>query len=656
MHRYLVVVLLFISTFLKPVIFYSPKLVHILNPIVLKATQSSPAYIAFQLVNKQSLPNEFNDLINQQSTDLSLPIQNIVDLNKGNADYSTQELEGLKLSAYQNTESQIIHLDEMKFSSRLVKFENVNADLNSNSYISTSSTQSPTHQRNEANANVTTASVIQAAQVPVIFGEYQLAGGVAITNDHHVELKRIENGIVKDHGQVDFQDGKYKISVTGFKGELVAQVVHQTGRVDGQTRVSIMPDLLVQITANYFEGPKLNVKKVGTEVVTNSSNDSRKESNLQSKGSQFSYYSGLEEAKKSNQTKIAKANAFASMDNFYIGSSTLLYKKENKESVGTLSFVESNQNEVVIDNYSRKFIEGTVSFINDMYNENVDVNQPILIGKVSGPELVTGLEIFIRNENEVKVFYFDDFFIPQKSENKLYSNGTFIAFLNKEGLVTADLKRQGRLVNYINSVVELGQVTQVRMSNGSDLKDVQINSFDAFSGEAVYSQFEMQALDEVVDVNDSLNLRLSNRNLIGYGFTPDDDKYLSSYHEYKEQNGYINLPRIKKEWMTNLIINNGKILQPQTSIIVGFVQDDSFEAFLPTQLDQNRNPDQFEVLYFDANGVLTESGVAGGGFVIINVRDQVQEVMVQFKNSEVIVNKVTPIQAGHIFTHRFSLK
>lgn len=614
-----------------------------------------------------------------------------VDLNDQKASFI--KYDGQKLTSYTPEVQPIVQLQEMRFSSSYMRFQNAQAESqrpqvdfsdaiqdkplivakDEASEIDEKLSQidlndfSPRErdrlrQSGVLSTHAPSATPASAAPAslpnPVIYGHYQLSGGVGITNEHHVELRRIENGLTKDIGQVNLHDGKYQIQVSAFTGELVAKIVHTSGRVDGSTRVKLDPAALVRKNTYYFQGPLLNVSKVGV-VAVNSEGE-----NKQSSSGQFTYYNGLAATKeKSKKTDIENGRPLVAeaaqqhMIHFYEGSSTLIYKAEDKKSLGTLALVEADQESVNFENYRKSFLEGTVSFINDMYRENLDVNQPVIIGKVSGSANVVGSEVSIRNNPYAKVFYFDQFYIPQPAESKMHSNGSFIAFLDTEGLVTVDLHKAGVLTTYINTVAEQNKLSLVQLSDSNENIDVIVRSYDAFSGAPTDSQLELQALEDVVDIPAAeTRLQLKNRKNIGYAFTSDTNEYLSSHFEYKEARGFIHLPRIKRSWLNELIYSGKKNILPQTGMIIGFVQEDNFEVFLPSQIDQNQNPDQYEVIYFDSLGNKIDKGLAGGGFIILNAFEKTHEVMVQFKSSEVVINKITPLQAGHIFTHTFSLK
>lgn len=727
MSRYALALGLFLFALFKSSAVMSPKLIHVFNPMILKATQSSPPYIAYQILNSNSSEVSLNSEDNQASAEHNYQIQMEINLNDQKSSFI--HYDGQILASYTSSEKNVIQLEPMRFSASYSRFQNVQArrmveaatnvslpdvrieNENLNKVSNEQFIQQYAKANNEFKAQMKEADgsegtitddnidlsqfsardrdrlnqsgilsgryaqhqpspasspssnsktdTIPTLNSPVIEGNYQISGGVGITNEHHVELTRVENGIVKDSGQVNLQDGKYKIQVSGFAGELVAQVVHNSGRVEGQTRVKLEAESLVRKSPFHFSGPILNVSKVGDVAIVDNKK-ALQPTDRATSSSSFSYASGMMRASAAAKT-TAKNNAIeqpiAKLENFYKGSSTIVYKKEDKTAVSTMALVESDQQVVHFETYKKSFIEGTVAFINDFYAESLDAAQPIIIGRVQGPELIVGQEIGIRNDADAKVFYFDEFFIPQKAEKKLYANGMFIAFLNQEGLATVDLKKDGQLKNYINTIAELNKISLVQVLSENRMVDVAIRSYDAFNGYAVYSQVEIQGLDEIVDINnEGVILKLNGRNHLAYAATSDDNVYMSSQYEYKEDKGYIHLPRIPKEWLNNVLNQNKKNIHPQTGMIVGFVQDDDFEVFLPTQLDQNQNPDHYDIIYFNSEGHVTPQGVAGGGFILINVLEKIHEVMVQFKQSEVVVNKVTPVQMGHIFTHNFSLK
>src|SRR5690606_6785715 len=94
-------------------------------------------------------------------------------------------------------------------------------------------------------------------------GAWEITGGLAVTPDHSVELRRIVEGIPKETGEVMINSGLYKINVDGMHGRLVAKMYDKSGQVLGEGTMVLAPDyikagkapkLIIRPQSNYFAG------------------------------------------------------------------------------------------------------------------------------------------------------------------------------------------------------------------------------------------------------------------------------------------------------------------------------------------------------------------------------------------------------------------
>jgi hypothetical protein len=88
---------------------------------------------------------------------------------------------------------------------------------------------------------------------------------------------------------------------------------------------------------------------------------------------------------------------------------------------------------------------------------------------------------------------------------------------------------------------------------------------------------------------------------------------------------------------------------PNRGTVIGFVPYINFDVYLPNDTEYAAD----QIVYFDANGFITEHGVAGGGFVLFNVKPGVQSVVVGDKNSEMLQTRVLPVDAQVMTTLNF---
>ena len=121
-------------------------------------------------------------------------------------------------------------------------------------------------------------------------------------------------------------------------------------------------------------------------------------------------------------------------------------------------------------------------------------------------------------------------------------------------------------------------------------------------------------------------------------YTETDPQYVSANYFYNDQDTYIHLPVISKDWLDRLKAQAKIDQEPDVATIVGFFGEEDFEVYLAGETKNS----SAKIVYFDATGNVISKGAAGGGFVMFNVPIKTQEVVVIGTESEKIYSKVVP--------------
>ena len=125
--------------------------------------------------------------------------------------------------------------------------------------------------------------------------------------------------------------------------------------------------------------------------------------------------------------------------------------------------------------------------------------------------------------------------------------------------------------------------------------------------------------------------------------------YVPALYAQNSQDDYIHLPLVRSDWLLGLRAYHRMADQPQSGTIVGFVPSTGFEVHLP----HLENQAEAKVIYFDAQGQPSQTGVAGGGFIAFNVLEGSHTVLVIPNDASAAVSKVVPIDSGNLHILKF---
>lgn len=201
--------------------------------------------------------------------------------------------------------------------------------------------------------------------------------------------------------------------------------------------------------------------------------------------------------------------------------------------------------------------------------------------------------------------------------------------------------RDGDYVGHLNIEVDDNSVSTGNLEVNTKKQSVPLKVYDAFEGTPQAATVTLQSLPESFNVLGQAEISLPQIQRLSYGFVqPDQAEYLPYQFVYHDRDDFLHAPLIKQQWLENLI-RERRITPstPNTGVVVGFVPEDAFEAFLSQEeaYDTTSN-----VVYFDTQGKATTSGVAGGGFVMFNVPQNTQTLVVMSKKTEMISAQVVP--------------
>jgi hypothetical protein len=482
-----------------------------------------------------------------------------------------------------------------------------------------------------------------ATGVRRIVGPIEITGGLAITNEHHIEIRRNDEGVLKELGRVDLVKGTYNIDVEQTTGTVVARLVNKDGKTMGEG--SFRLNRIIGGTQNYLTGPKIKVEPHPDYSVAVLSAYNSKANDAAPAQTRVTFVKGVSDVKVNRE-------GVASMENVTRGSSTVMRAAAPKHLETTNLIVSGKESRSTL--YPESMVQALLDIIAQDRNESSDDAPSLIWGKVMlDGKAVAGIDVIVETAPDLKPIYFNQFMMPDPKLTKTSDNGMYAFVHVPTGFHSLLATRSDSIFGYVNVVCEEGAVAQGDLEATMKNESVPLRVFDAFNGEPAKAEITMQSLsDELQVAAGTATISLPHLNRFGLmRVHPEGTDYVPARYVYNDNDEFVHVPLVRWEWLraikTFLRINEA----PSTGFIVGFVPDEDFEVFLAAY--DNFNPQ--DIVYFDMQGRVLQNrkGAAGGGFILYNVPQDTHEVVVTGSRTRKVYSRVVPVEANSLSVLNF---
>ncbi len=471
-----------------------------------------------------------------------------------------------------------------------------------------------------------------------IVGPIEITGGLAVTNEHHIEVRRSDEGVLKELGRVDLSQGLYNIEVESTTGAVVARLVDKEGRTlgEGSFRLS---RLGVQ-NAKSLQGPKLKIEPHPSFAGVVASIYNSRPSEVAPPQTRVTFMKGAAEV-------LAKKDGLVAMDNVTKGSTTIM-RAAAPNHLQTAALVTSGE-EFKTSLFPLSMIQALQDITAQQRQMSFDGAPTIIWGRVSvdGKESA-GVEVVVESEPDLQPIYFNQFLLPDPSLTATGENGIYAFVEVSAGFHSILATKAKKIVGYQNVVIEEGSVAQGDVLGTSRVEAVPLRLFDAFSGEVKSGAITMQSLDSEVEVLDGVATvslpQVHRQGMLTVQVEGSD--YVPARYLYNDNDEYVHVPLIQWQWLSG-IKNYLRIDDhPSAGHVVGFVPDEEFEVYIAG----HENFPAQNIVYFDMQGRVLPNGkgIAGGGFILFNVPEDTHEIVVIGSRTQKIYSRVLPIDANSV--------
>lgn len=486
-------------------------------------------------------------------------------------------------------------------------------------------------ERGELPGFMETASGTQVT----ISGAIEITGGLAVTNEHHIEIRRREEGIIKELGRVDLVKGIYNIEVERASGEILARLMDRSGAVlgEGIARLNSATSKMIQEKIRI----EPNVEYAGVIAGIYNSSPLKLAPNF----TRATFIKGAEDV-------AVKADGHVRMGNIAKNSFTVL-RTSAPQHLQTVKIVNAGK-EFKAEIFPESMIKALRDIIENQRGLVLADNFPVIWGQVKeGEKTLAGVTVQLETDSSIEAIYFNAMMLPDAQLKQTSENGYF-AFVGVSPGMHSLLAEQGKNISYVNAIAEESSVAHVDIEFAKKKETIPLRVYDAFSGNPAVSTVAIQGLDdEVVVENGTQSVTLPYLDRMGLIYTrPMNTDYVATKFIYNDTDAYIHLPLVKWDWL-NSIRNFLRISdQPSAGSVIGFVPDEDFEVFVA----EEPHFDSQNIVYFDMHGKILQGrkGIAGGGFILFNLPSDIQEVVVIGSRDNKIQSKVIAVDPASIST------
>lgn len=479
-----------------------------------------------------------------------------------------------------------------------------------------------------------------------VMGPLEITGGLAVTNEHHIEIRRSEEGVFREMGRVDLMKGSYSIDIDEASGAIVARLIDRSGAVLGEG--SIRLNQLQVGQGRLIYGPRLEVAPSPSW-----------------KGQVSRYYGDNKKDKTGGTTKVTTfsgentinvgKNGEITLD-IAKGSTTVVRAEAAEHMASSKIMVAGNAKPFGVTLFPNSTMEALKSLAAEQKaatRTNLDETSIVWgVASLDGKPL-SGVSVISETDPETKPIYFNEFMIPDPKLTATTASGLYAFVDLHDGFHALLAQRGSEYFGHQNVEVERGSVAIGDIENTLRTEPVRLRAYDAFSGEPVSMTANMQSLSEPVDVVDgAASVVLPQISRLSMIYTEAPPAYISANYFYNDQDPYVHMAMIPQAWLSEVKSASKYNEQPNTGIIIGFFTEENFEVYLAGQTQNS----PASIVYFDAAGGIIEGkrGQAGGGFIIFNVPYGTQEAVVVGSTSEKVFSKVVPVDNETVSVLNFS--
>lgn len=463
-------------------------------------------------------------------------------------------------------------------------------------------------------------------------GPVKAAGHLSTDNlapflpDHHFEVHWIREGVSQKSGRVVLQpEVKFEIEIPELIGSVRAEMYDRNGQVvaAGNLRLSseLSPQVLnnlqlhlrpVRQVASYYKDFYSDSASLFAEPARKISSWSKK--TITTKAS-FDENTSFES---DGQGQLFIDSVSANSTSYAISESTDYYP--------ALHMLTAGQKDA-LPMIPKKTANALLEIIEEqMGYTSLQKNGALVLGQVtSAGAPIVGAQVVLEGHPEARAIYLNEILIPDPKLTASTSSGYFVFVHLPEGFYSIRANKGAQFIGYGNVLNEPDAAAFVELQEAQRFAPFELRAFDAFSGEGQSTELHVQALNQDLAIDGYGEIEhpvLAKLSLIEANPSAE---YMPATYPYSANSEYAHLPLIPRLWMEGLIARSRVNVSPGSGTILGFNEKGGYEISLPHLAQENRA----QIIYFDSEGHEVPAAVDQGGFILVNLPQSAQTVVLR---------------------------
>lgn len=477
----------------------------------------------------------------------------------------------------------------------------------------------------------------------MIRGLIELSGGLALTHaKDRIAVLRESRGQFVESGAVWIREARYEIFVESMEGQLVAEMRSPQGEVIGRGQIAL-GSIITNATTKNLDGVTLRVLPVTTGIA----------GRVQSAYSTGSTSKGLQGARVEflGTPSVAKTVSGGHFEEAkFAEGSRVMASLQARDYWPTLSFLTTGH-EPAIPLFSKKMMQAFVSLTSkdEAAADLAMKTKGVIWGRVTrAGQTVANAEVDIITQDSGEPVYFNDLMIPESSLKKTGSNGIFAVPSVGTGLQALQVRIGKRTSDPVFVQTDVRTVASLEL-DVMKASDVEARAFDAFRPDwplnVEVSPFgHVKARKMLVQGEAGSVVKLANLGQPSILDINGGADYVSTRIIQNPETRSLFMPMVQRTWFDRIVGSIRYNMPAGTGNVLGFIQGARFRV----SMDADALTPNAKVIYFGSNGEVSTNpyGDAGGGFILLGVRDGLQTILIEADGSDRVFAATVLVQDG----------
>lgn len=516
----------------------------------------------------------------------------------------------------------------------------------------------------------------------IVQGKFELRDGVGIT-DHIIDIKRVEEGLVREQGRINLGAGTYSIEIESPNGYLVAQIRDKSGLIIGEDRQRLVN---LQNRGNFLEGPFIKVGRPdGTLAGGPSTGKGNGKSSASTVASSGNWASNSGKASENSSNAIGNSGGTSTIASFKaapsatsggadLAASIFDNQKVFTRATDEFSNVSSLSSTIariydpsqVYSNivtirlagegtetpmFTKSWLTKAIGLISKEQQMNIQSSKPVIIGRVFvDGQAAAGVQVQMEKVLSAKAIYLDQFLNPSSALTETSPNGYFMFVGVSEGAHEVVASSNNHIIGAQLFAAESASIAFQNLYSKSIPVSLTLRSFDAFTSDPVETDVYVSSQDELLQTAEGTALFRSyvDNNISDFSVRTADPLYVPLHYVQSGKKDYVHIPMIQEKWLSQ--IKKMKLINdlPTHGTVIGFTPQLKFDVYLASD-----NYDKNNLIYFTKDGELSELPQANGGFIMFNVPEGAKEIVLHNLENEKIFSQVLNVESQQISAIRF---